>query len=88
MAFKRKKVKDSTGAFLKEPRRCYICKEKKAFHSMHGGYVGHYHNYGGKMCCDECAPGVRAEEERLARREGDPNDLSEGEYQAYGQFES
>lgn len=86
MAFRRKKIKDSSGAFITQPRTCYICKEKKAFHSMHGGYVGHYHHYGGKVCCDDCAPGVRAEEERLARNEGHPNDLSEGEYQAYGRF--
>lgn len=86
MAFKRKKIKDEDGVAITKPRRCYICKEQKAFHRMHGGLVGHYHNYGGKLCCNDCAPKVRAEERRLEKREGDPDDMTEGEYQAYGRW--
>lgn len=86
MAFKRKRIKDDTGAFIQKPRKCYICKQKKAFHSMQGGRVGHYHNYGGKLCCDDCVEDVRAEEKRLTIREGDPDDRSEGEFQATGRF--
>lgn len=83
---KRKKIKDQNGAFITTPRKCYICKEKTAFHSMHGGLVGHYHHYAGKMCCDTCIESVRAEEKRLIAREGDPDDMSEGECQAYGRY--
>lgn len=86
MALHRKKIKDENGDFIAKPRRCYICKEKKAFHSMHGGLVGHYYNYRGKLCCDDCIDSVCKEEQRLLAKQGNLNELSEGEYQTFGQW--
>ena len=84
MALKRKRIKKD-GQFINIPVTCYICKEKKAFHTMHGGYVGHYKNYGGKMCCDDCYPSVQVEECKYIEKESD-YEMSEADYQTWGRL--
>ncbi|MCA1029274.1 hypothetical protein LCM23_25005 [Cytobacillus kochii] len=85
MALKRKKIKSSDGKFLNHPVTCYLCKEKKAFHTMHGGYVGHYNRYGGKTCCNDCFPSVKEEERKHFIRENDC-EMSEADYQTWGRL--
>lgn len=84
MALKRRKLKDSEGDFLDAPVKCYLCKEKKAFHTMHGGMIGHHKGYRGKTCCNDCYPAVQnVERELLANEDGH---MSEADYQTWGRL--
>ncbi|WP_078598602.1 hypothetical protein [Evansella clarkii] len=82
MAFRRKRIKDPNGNFREHPVTCSICKDKTAFHTMHGGHVGHYKNYGGKTCCDDCVVAVREEENKLHAR--DSGHMTEADWQTWG----
>lgn len=84
MALRRKRIKDERGKFIEKPRTCYVCKEKKALWSMHGGAIGHYRNYGGKLVCDDCYPDVKRENNRLEAREDDH--MTEADHQTWGKL--
>ncbi|PGV23052.1 hypothetical protein [Bacillus cereus] len=76
MALKRKKIQNKT-----LPVKCSQCKEIKAFHTMHGGYV----HGGGKTCCNECYPAIQKEENRLIQQ--DDGHMSEADYQSWGRLQ-
>lgn len=83
MAFRRKRIKKDDGTFHEHPKKCFICKKYKAYHTMHGGLVSHYENYGGKPCCNDCVPLAKQKEADWAARDKS-GPMSEGEHQAYG----
>lgn len=66
MASKRRRIKNR-----ETPVRCSLCKEKKAFHTMHGSYLN-----GGHTCCDDCWPDVKkkAEEKQVRERSWEPSE--------------
>jgi hypothetical protein len=56
VAFRRRKIKDSaTGEFISSPVKCSICKEIKAFTTVHGCATVN----GGRTCCDSCFPDLK-----------------------------
>lgn len=78
MTLRRKKGKDVNGNFITKARKCYICKEYKAFKTLHGGSICHYKGYTGKLCCDDCYVSVVKENEVMEKR--DNVDMTEAEY--------
>lgn len=78
MAFRRKRIKDrETGQFIATPVTCSICKEKKAYTTLHGNM-----RYGGKTCCDDCFGGVRAEVQKEEERQASYH-MTEADYQTW-----
>jgi hypothetical protein len=79
LALNRKRIKDIEGNFITKPVTCYICKEKKAFHSMHGGSI----DSGGKMCCDDCYPSMVEKNDAIIRKNSN-YEMTEGDWQSWG----
>ena len=75
MAFRRKKIKDENGEFITKPRKCSICKEKKALMTMHGDY-----EYGGQTCCDDCYPKIK---EEVNKKNNEDEHYTEADYQTW-----
>lgn len=71
MALRRKKR-------FSEPVACSRCKEKKAYHTMHGGFI----QGNGKTICDDCYPLIQMleREEIEKERKFQP---SEADYQTW-----
>lgn len=84
MALRRKRIKKD-GVFIENPVTCFLCKKKKAFHTMHGGYVGIYNHCGGKTCCDACYPSIQEKERKHIANESD-YEMSEADYQTWGRL--
>jgi len=84
MAFRRKKIKDGDGKLIKEPVSCSVCKEKKAFHTMHGGALT-YRGYGGNTCCNDCVDDMRGLNRILEDRESKDR-MTEADYQTWGKL--
>ncbi|MCR8981468.1 hypothetical protein [Brevibacillus laterosporus] len=81
MAFRRKKIKDKeTGEFIASPVTCSICKEKRAFTTLHGNV-----RHGGKTCCDDCFWTIKIEVEREEERNRN-YEMSEADYQTWGRL--
>lgn len=70
MALRRKKRYEN-------PVKCSMCKEVKAHHTVHG-----FMRYGGRTCCNDCYPGVRAEWESEQAREASYS-MTEADYQTW-----
>ena len=78
MALRRKKRSN-------KPCGCYICKETKAFHTLHGGAICHYEGLSGKYCCDDCYSEIKKRNDTIEEREYREEE-TEAEYQISRKF--
>lgn len=69
MALHRKKRFDT-------PVKCSVCKERRAYHTVHGGLI----RGGGRTICDDCYKYLQAEEHELHDR---MFDYTEADYQTW-----
>ncbi|AZK44792.1 hypothetical protein [Paenibacillus lentus] len=70
MALRRKKRYET-------PVGCSICKEKRAYHTIHG-----FTGYGGRTCCNDCYPQIQQEHKRQMEKENN-FEPSEADYQTW-----
>ncbi|MFF2531398.1 hypothetical protein ACFVS2_21060 [Brevibacillus sp. NPDC058079] len=81
MAFKRKRIKDKgTGQFITSPVNCSVCKEKRAYTTLHGNL-----RYGGRTCCDDCFSSVKIEVENEQEKARN-YEMTEADYQTWGRL--
>lgn len=71
MALQKKKRFDN-------PVKCSMCKERKAYHTAHGGLV----HGGGRTICNDCYPTLQEQERGLIEKEYN-YEPTEADYQTW-----